>query len=316
MTRVTYMRYYRGLLSPRAQKTYDALEHGLSSCARRFLLPPDGFQHAQAAVIALQLDQPALFCVDFDGLRFTKGRFLTQCEAAYLYSPADCRARLERAAAVAQRVCASLVGAGEIERELAVHDYLAAHVRRGGGTNASTLEGALLDGVANGMGFAQAFTYLAAQLDLPVTLVTGACRDQPDLQHSWNIVSLSVGYYHVDSSADQATGRYVSRAHVNLSDERIRREVEPHLVHPLPPCPKDALPMPFADTPDALMQVIRGASPSVRAMEIAVAHHFNDLNEVQALLNRKATARDGGWMSRLNQLTYDGIQDVLGLFFN
>jgi len=309
------MRYYRSLLKAEEQKAYDALEKGLLAVKDRFLLPRDAFRHVQMALIALQMDQGELFYVDFGALRFEQNRFMTVCTAAYDDTPANIQARREKIARLAGQIIAPVLSAGELQKELAVHDYLVKHVVTGaphGDGRASSIEGALTDGAAWGAGYARAFAYLMELAGVPAMIVTGRCKDQPDAQHVWNIVQLAGRHHQVDVMNDRLFCGCPTRTYVNMSDKRAALQLEPHLIYPLPACPTGASPIPHARTPQELLDVLRAAAASGRKfVQVSAAHRFRDISEIEDLLRRKMSQQDIVWFNRLDQVLYEPVPGVM-----
>lgn len=131
---------------------------------------------------------------------------------------------------------------GEYERELAIHDILAAKVSYvKGAPNAHNAYGAIVQGKAVCEGYAEALQYLLLRAGIRSFIMLGESKDPSSggvVGHAWNAVRIDGSYYHVDLTwNDQGESLYHS--YFNLSDSQIR---EDHTIddsrYPLPVCDK------------------------------------------------------------------------------
>jgi hypothetical protein len=96
------------------------------------------------------------------------------------------------------------------EKELAIHDYLVNTVNYDYSTvipeESYTLYGALILNSAVCQGYADAFAYLCALVDIECILVVGSTDSNgQDISHAWNQVYLDGDYYFVDVTWDDPT---------------------------------------------------------------------------------------------------------------
>ncbi|MDO4355962.1 MAG: transglutaminase-like domain-containing protein [Clostridia bacterium] len=309
------MGYYRSLLNDKEKETFDLLERGMLNVRARIRMPRWTFHYIQMATIALQMDQPELFYVDFSSITYEQSRFMTVCNVAYDDTDAGVKARKAYMEQLADRITRPLKGKSELQIELAVHDYLVKNVRSGamrGDERASTAEGALVDGMAWGTGMARAFVYLAGRAGVPAMIVSGRYKDQPDAHHAWNIVNLSGNCHHVDVMGEQMFGGCPTRTCFNLSDQQAQRRLEPFLIYPLPACSTSASPIPYARRPAELLDALRtGANRGARMIQVSTAHHFKDTAEIESLLQRRISQQDVSWYNRIDRVLHEPEWDVI-----
>lgn len=110
----------------------------------------------------------------------------------------------------------------ELEKEIAIHDYLAGNVRYERTGDVADAYSALLLGVAKCTGYSDAFYLLASMAGLEVAKMPGYADDE---RHEWNAIRLGGLWYFVDVTWDapdpRAVGRY-SRAYLNLPPAMMR----------------------------------------------------------------------------------------------
>ena len=107
----------------------------------------------------------------------------------------------------------------EYEKELYLHDTIAAMAYYDEGTNAHNAYGALVEGVAVCEGYAEALQCLLHRVGIQSHIVTGYAGGP----HAWNLVRIDGQYYHVDLTwNDQDTNLY--HAYFNLTDAMIQKD--------------------------------------------------------------------------------------------
>ena len=112
----------------------------------------------------------------------------------------------------------------DYEKELYIHDALAARIVYAEADNAHNAYGALVNGVAVCEGYAEAFQYLLQQAGIQSFIIDGESSGQA---HAWNAVNIGGNWYHVDLTwDDRETDLY--HAYFNLTDTRIR---EDHVIY-------------------------------------------------------------------------------------
>ena len=114
----------------------------------------------------------------------------------------------------------------EYEKELYIHDALAARVTYTSTSNAHNAYGALVEGKAVCDGYSKSFQYLLQQAGIQSLIVTGYSKNPSNgtsVGHAWNIVRIDGKYYHVDVTWDDQ-GETLYHAYFNLTDERIQED--------------------------------------------------------------------------------------------
>ena len=156
---------------------------------------------------------------------FDKNTILTQQQAV--------QARLAR-------LTRPLAGKTELEKELAVHDFILQSVRYDKLKKPYSHEilGPMTQGVGVCEGIAKTVKALCDALGL--WCIVALCEANPEkgirYRHTWNVVRLGGQYYHVDATFDNSLQRGAPRYdYLNLDDSHIFRDHEP-LVLPIPAC--------------------------------------------------------------------------------
>lgn len=131
----------------------------------------------------------------------------------------------------------------EFDRELVLHDRLAAAVSYTSSTHAHNAYGALVEGYAVCEGYAEALQYLLQRVGIQAFLVQGAGINpvsQTQEAHEWNAVCIDGNFYHVDLTWDDQ-GENLYHAYFNLPTETME---EDHVIggtnYELPICNSDA----------------------------------------------------------------------------
>lgn len=107
----------------------------------------------------------------------------------------------------------------EYEKELYLHDTLAARIIYQESSNAHNAYGALVEGIAVCEGYAEAFQYLLHRVGIQSFIITGDAGGP----HAWNMVCIDGTYYHVDLTwNDQKSDLYHS--YFNVSDDVIKKD--------------------------------------------------------------------------------------------
>ncbi len=146
-------------------------------------------------------------------------------------------------AAVKELLKKAAYGQTAYERELILHDELAARVTYIDGTNGHNLYGALVEGKAVCEGYARAFQYLMYQAGTQCLFVEGTSirpGGSKGEAHAWNLVEIGGKYYHTDVTWDDQSNAKIPVMHAffNLNDALIK---EGHTIsadnpYPIPTC--------------------------------------------------------------------------------
>ena len=163
----------------------------------------------------------------------------------YLMSGDELEAARVDFEAAADAITVSLKsGMTEYERELALHDLLAAKVSYvDDAPNAHNAYGALVEGRAVCEGYAEAFQYLLRRVGIQSFIITGESDDPKtgeSVGHAWNAVRIDGSFYHVDLTWNDQEG-FLYHSYFNLPNSEILRD---HVIgeagFPLPVCNSDA----------------------------------------------------------------------------
>lgn len=115
----------------------------------------------------------------------------------------------------------------DLEKEVALHDYLVRHCTYSEAEEWShesdvfRAYGALVNGEAVCNGYAEALQLLFTCAGIPSKFVMGMAED---VEHAWNLVELDGKWYHVDATWDDPLpdqGEDVIHTYVNVSDDEI-----------------------------------------------------------------------------------------------
>ena len=90
----------------------------------------------------------------------------------------------------------------DVEKVLAIHNYIVSHTAYGAGANAYDAVGVLVDHVAVCDGYSKAFQLFMDVLEIPCVRFTGTAGG---MSHAWNAVQLGGAWYHVDVTWDDPT---------------------------------------------------------------------------------------------------------------
>lgn len=113
----------------------------------------------------------------------------------------------------------------EFDRQLLVHDRLAARVTYDGSPDhAHDAYGAIVQGKAVCQGYAEAFQYLLRRVDIQSFIVTGtAINEEGEVPHAWNLVQIDGQYYHTDLTWNDTADRPY-HAYFNMTDHYISED--------------------------------------------------------------------------------------------
>ena len=127
----------------------------------------------------------------------------------------------------------------DFEKELALHDALAAKITYTSSANAHNAYGALVEGQAVCEGYAEALQYLLQCAGVQSFIAIGDSVNQETGQfvgHAWNYVRIDGDYYHVDLTWNDQDQR-LYHAYFNQTDSVITQDhILDTTVYPLPVC--------------------------------------------------------------------------------
>lgn len=134
----------------------------------------------------------------------------------------------EEVEAVIQGIDASM---SEFERELEIHDRLAARITYSEAAHAHDSSGALVDGIAVCEGYARAFQYALYKVGIENTVVSGYAGEN----HAWNLVKIDDQYYYTDLTWDDQHSD-IFHAYFNLPLSEMSKDHELRMKIKLPTC--------------------------------------------------------------------------------
>lgn len=123
------MRYYYGQLSRPLQSVYDALLGGFCALAPGVRIPMLDEKQLADVYLRLKLDEPLLFYVTGYRCRWMAGAAHMELLPEYLFDKAKIRAQQQAVSARLARLTRPLAGKTELEKELAIHDFILENVR-------------------------------------------------------------------------------------------------------------------------------------------------------------------------------------------
>jgi len=158
----------------------------------------------------------------------------------YLFDKAKIRAQQQAVSARLARLTRPLAGKTELEKELAIHDFILENVRYDKLQKAYSHEilGPMTQGVGVCEGIAKTVKALCDQLGLWCIVALSEVDPARGIKyrHAWNVVRAGGQYYHLAATFDNSLQRGEKRYdYFNLDDGRFFRDHEP-LVLPVPAC--------------------------------------------------------------------------------
>lgn len=222
----TYFYYHR--LAETEQEAYSKIVRQIRSHPERIEIPPLENEALLRVFQAVSYDNPQILCMG-DSCRLAKQSGKSYFVPSYRCGVEECARMTEALLEKARRVCDSVKGKTDYEKELFFHDYLiarCAYHEDTGNWQAYTAAGALLNGKAVCEGYSRAFQLLLNQEGIGNYLMTGSARDPSGRVdgHMWNLVTIDGAPYHVDVTWDDPVGsEQLAPSHVyfNLTDQRI-----------------------------------------------------------------------------------------------
>lgn len=217
--------YYYNKLTAAQQSAYDALLCGAWAHESRVYLPVLTEKELSDVFQSVYYDNPGLVCLEN---KFGWGTFgdTTFIELQYSESAEVCAQKsAEIKAAVSESETVLTAEMDDFEKELALHDWLAARCAYSSDSSSPyTAYGALIEGTAVCEGYAKAMQLLLDNAGIKSRLVTGQTKiDGQPQGHMWNIVEVGGKSYHLDVTWDapQNEDDLIQHTYFNLSDEEI-----------------------------------------------------------------------------------------------
>ena len=231
--------YYKGL--ERAEKTaYEQMKTGLEALAPSIRVVRLESERLAEVYLRLKLDTPLLFYVVGYSYRYYPGADHVELIPEYLFEKSKIRTHQQAISARMQRLVRPLQGKSQLEKELAIHDFILENVRYDKLKKSYSHEiiGPMTQGVGVCEGIAKTVKALCDRLGLwcIVALSEAAPERGIRYRHTWNVLRIGRQYYHLDATFDNSLQRGVKRYdYCNLDDSRCFRDHE-SLVFPIPAC--------------------------------------------------------------------------------
>ena len=205
------MRYYYGQLSRPLQSVYDALLGGFCALAPGVRIPMLDEKQLADVYLRLKLDEPLLFYVTGYRCRWMAGAAHMELLPEYLFDKAKIRAQQQAVSARLARLTRPLAGKTELEKELAIHDFILENVRYDKLQKAYSHEilGPMTQGVSVCEGIAKTVKALCDQLGLWCIVALSEVDPARGIKyrHAWNVVRAGGQYYHLDATFDNSLQR-------------------------------------------------------------------------------------------------------------
>ncbi len=234
--------YYRQL-DREKRSIYELMRGGMEALAPVIRLPRCDGETLSELYLRLKLDTPLLFYVTGFQYRWVPGATHLELLPEYLFDRGKIRQHQQAIQARLQRLARPLQGKSELEKELAIHDFILQNVRYDKLKKPYSHEiiGPLTQGVGVCEGIAKTVKALcdAVGLECIVALSEAAPEQGVRYRHTWNVVTVAGQSYHLDATFDNSLQRGCPRYdYFNLDDRHIFRDHQ-RLVLLLPPCTAD-----------------------------------------------------------------------------
>ena len=234
--------YYKGL-NREEKSAYEQMLAGFKSLAPTIRITRLEPARLAEVYLRLKLDTPLLFHVTGYSYRFYPGAEHVEMLPEYLFDKGKIRTHQQAIAARIERLTRPLRGKSQLEKEIAIHDFILDSVRYDKLKKSYSHEiiGPLGQGVGVCEGIAKTVKALCDAVQLPciVALSEAAPERGVKYRHTWNVITVDGQRYHLDATFDNSLQRGTPRYdYFNLDDRHIFRDHET-LVLPLPPCTAD-----------------------------------------------------------------------------
>lgn len=234
--------YYKGL-NREEKSAYEQMLAGFKSLAPTIRITRLEPARLAEVYLRLKLDTPLLFHVTGYSYRFYPGAEHVELLPEYLFDKGKIRTHQQAIAARIERLTRPLRGKSQLEKEIAIHDFILDSVRYDKLKKSYSHEiiGPLTQGVGVCEGIAKTVKALCDAVQLPciVALSEAAPERGVKYRHTWNVITVDGQRYHLDATFDNSLQRGTPRYdYFNLDDRHIFRDHET-LVLPLPPCTAD-----------------------------------------------------------------------------
>lgn len=231
--------YYKGL--ERAEKAaYEQMKTGLEALAPSIRVVRLESERLAEVYLRLKLDTPLLFYVVGYSYRYYPGADHVEFIPEYLFEKSKIRTHQQAISARMQRLVRPLQGKSQLEKELAIHDFILENVRYDKLKKSYSHEiiGPMTQGVGVCEGIAKTVKALCDAVGVECIIALSEANPERGVRyrHTWNILTIDGKRYHLDATFDNSLQRGVKRYdYFNLDDRHIFLDHE-KLVLPVPAC--------------------------------------------------------------------------------
>ena len=202
-----------------------------------------GFERLAEVYLRLKLDTPLLFYVTGYSYRFYPGAEHVELLPEYLFDKGKIRTHQQAIAARIERLTRPLQGKSQMEKEMAIHDFILDSVRYDKLKKSYSHEiiGPLTQGVGVCEGIAKTVKVLCDAMGVECIIALSEANPEKGVRyrHTWNVLTIDGKRYHMDATFDNSLQRGTHRYdYFNLDDRHIFLDHEA-LVLPVPECTED-----------------------------------------------------------------------------
>lgn len=234
--------YYKGL-NREEKSAYEQMRAGFESLAPAIRVARLEPARLAEVYLRLKLDTPLLFYVTGYSYRFYPGAEHVELLPEYLFDKGKIRTHQQAIAARIERLTRPLQGKSQLEKEMAIHDFILDSVRYDKLKKSYSHEiiGPLTQGVGVCEGIAKTVKVLCDAMGVECIIALSEANPEKGVRyrHTWNVLTIDGKRYHMDATFDNSLQRGTHRYdYFNLDDRHIFLDHEV-LVLPVPECTED-----------------------------------------------------------------------------
>ena len=234
--------YYKGL-NREEKSAYEQMRAGFESLAPAIRVARLEPARLAEVYLRLKLDTPLLFYVTGYSYRFYPGAEHVELLPEYLFDMGKIRTHQQAIAARIERLTRPLQGKSQLEKEMAIHDFILDSVRYDKLKKSYSHEiiGPLTQGVGVCEGIAKTVKVLCDAMGVECIIALSEANPEKGVRyrHTWNVLTIDGKRYHMDATFDNSLQRGTHRYdYFNLDDRHIFLDHEA-LVLPVPECTED-----------------------------------------------------------------------------
>ena len=234
--------YYKGL-NREEKSAYEQMRAGFESLAPAIRVARLEPARLAEVYLRLKLDTPLLFYVTGYSYRFYPGAEHVELLPEYLFDKGKIRTHQQAIAARIERLTRPLQGKSQMEKEMAIHDFILDSVRYDKLKKSYSHEiiGPLTQGVGVCEGIAKTVKVLCDAMGVECIIALSEASPEKGVRyrHTWNVLTIDGMLYHMDATFDNSLQRGTHRYdYFNLDDRHIFLDHEA-LVLPVPECTED-----------------------------------------------------------------------------